>query len=53
MRIAVLTGSGRGTAAHHLPYILQLPGIEIVQVIVSRGLLPNAKKVFSENIKKH
>jgi methionyl-tRNA formyltransferase len=52
MRIAVLTGSGRGTAAHHLPYILQLPGIEIVQVIVSRGLLPNAKKSFQRKFKK-
>jgi len=52
MRVIILTESGKGTAAHHLPYLLKSPQIEIVQVIRSMGKKPNRKKHLWNKVKK-
>lgn len=52
MRVIILTESPKGTAAHHLPYLLQSDKIEVVQVIRSHGVKLNRKKYLVKKIKK-
>ena len=52
MRVIILTESSRGTAAHHLPFLLNCPQIEIVQVVKSKGQKLNRKKHLISKIKK-
>lgn len=52
MRVLILTETSLGTAAHHLPWLINHPGIEVVQVIRSRGLKKSRKKFWIKKIRK-
>jgi methionyl-tRNA formyltransferase len=52
MRVILLTESEKGTAAHHLPYLLESEKIKVVMVIRSRGIKADKKKYWSKKIRK-
>lgn len=52
MKILILTSSQRGSAAHHLPYLAEHDGCEIVSVILSKGNQGNSKKFYKRKLKK-
>ncbi len=52
MKILILTSSERGSAAHHLPYLVEHDGCEVVSVILNKGNKGNSKKFYKRKIKK-
>jgi len=52
MKLIILTSSKKGTAAHHLPYLVEESDCEISAVIFNQGQIPNKKKFYKRKIKK-
>ena len=52
MKIIILTSSRWGTAAHHLPYLLQIKSCEVAMVIFSRGKISDKGKHYFKKFKK-
>jgi methionyl-tRNA formyltransferase len=52
MRIVILTSSLKGTAAHHLPFLLKSETIKVAMVIVNNGTVLNKRKAYIKKIKK-
>jgi len=52
MKIIVLTSSLHGTAAHHLPYLLESKEIEVAMVVHSEGHIINKKRHYKRKLKK-
>ena len=52
MKIIVLTSSLMGTAAHHLPYLLQQKGIKILGVVYSNGKILRDNKHYLRKLQK-
>jgi len=52
MKIIVLTSSRYGTAAHHLPYLIESRSCEISMVVLSEGTIVNKKKHFKNKFRK-
>lgn len=52
MKVIILTESIRGTAAHHLNYLFECKDIEVVQVVLSKGMKKNSKKFLVRKIRK-
>jgi methionyl-tRNA formyltransferase len=52
MKVIILTESLRGTAAHHLNYLLECKDIEVVQVVFSKGTKKNKTKFLVKKIRK-
>src|SRR4051812_24536871 len=52
MKVAIITGSSRGVASHHIPVLAQNSNIEISLVIYNEGAILNKKKFYWNKIKK-
>ncbi len=52
MNIIVLTSSRYGTAAHHLPYLINSKSCEISMVILNEGIIFNKNKYYKSKIRK-
>lgn len=52
MKIVILTSDEFGTAAHHLPMLLQSEHIEVTAVILNRGVIKNRWKHYQRKLKK-
>src|ERR1044072_8871428 len=52
MRVFILTSSPTGTAAHHLPYLMEDSRIEVAGVIYNRGIILNKKRHWLSKLKK-
>lgn len=52
MNVVILTSSIKGTASHHLEYLLKSEKINIAMVIYSKGEIKNKKKYYKNKIKK-
>ncbi|OSZ78247.1 hypothetical protein CAP35_08285 [Chitinophagaceae bacterium IBVUCB1] len=52
MKVFILTSSYSGTAAHHLPYLLNADDFEVVMVIVSKGIIKDKKRFYIKKLKK-
>lgn len=52
MKIIILTSSNRGTAAHHLPYLIENKSCEISMVILNDGVITNKNKYYKNKIRK-
>jgi methionyl-tRNA formyltransferase len=52
MKIVILTSSTHGTAAHHLPYLIESGSCEIAMVILNDGVILNKDKYYKNKIRK-
>lgn len=52
MKIFVLASSRYGTAAHHLPYLIESKACEISMVILNEGIAKKTKKYYIKRIRK-
>lgn len=52
MRVLVLTGSRHGTAAHHLPLLLQDARCEVAMVVLNEGKVRNKARHCKRKLKK-
>ena len=52
MKIIVLTSSQHGTAAHHLPYLIESRSCAISMVILNEGIRINKNKFYKSKISK-
>jgi methionyl-tRNA formyltransferase len=52
IRVIILTSSKKGTAAHHLPALLQSQDIQVGMVIHNRGVITNKWKHYKRKLKK-
>ncbi len=52
MKVIILTGSRYGTAAHHLPCLLQSGTCEISMVVLSEEIILNKRKYYKNKILK-
>ncbi len=52
MKVLILTSSDSGTAAHHLPFLLNSPSCDVAMVIVNGNQLMNKKKFYKRKLKK-
>jgi len=52
MRIVILTSFLKGTAAYHLPSILENTNVSVTMVVYSEGIVLNKKKMYAKKIRK-
>lgn len=52
MKVLILTSSLYGTAAHHLPLILESKTCDVVVVIYNRGVIANKRRHYVRKLKK-
>ncbi len=52
MKVIILTSSKNGTAAHHLPYLIESKSCEISLVILNDGAVINTYKYYKNKIRK-
>jgi len=52
MRVVILTSAEYGTAAHHLPSLVESDRIEIAGVILNRGEVKNKRRYYWRKLKK-
>jgi len=52
MKIIILTSSKYGTAAHHLPYLVENKSCEISMVILNERIITNKNKYYQNKLRK-
>ena len=52
IRVIILTSSKKGTAAHHLPALIESKEIEVAMVVFNRGVIKDKWKHYQRKIKK-
>lgn len=52
MKIIILTSSRYGTAAHHMPYLIESKFCEISMVILNEGVISNKNRYYKNKIRK-
>jgi len=52
MKAIILTSSLRGTASHHIPYLLKEKNITVTMVVYSKGIILKKSNFFRRKVKK-